>query len=442
MSRRRGVLLCLALAGCATSREAQLQRVAKDWCETIRASQVIPVYPLTEDLQPGDIFLVQQTVEDQHKVYEEDGFLALDNHLGRVNPTGYAEFYKQSFTPAAELPKVWLTTDPAWKEAPSAAFPSYSFATEKGGGFNLALPISGVPVGMSLLGAEAATGSVTISDARTVGVDTDSLYADVLVWAARHEALLQGFGTRDGGGEAPNYLRVVSRVYLAGRMTVALQETRSFGAGATAGASKPVELLAAETVDSGKEGSPAEVKNASIGNYKENLKTLNEAIGSLVEEDGKLLPGGQAKVVSASARSITLDETFPRPLVVGYLGFDMRILEGGRLGRPIPSHAVVVSGQQPGGIAFFTADEQAYLKAMRKAKRLDAGKWRAILGSLDPELVARFDEKPDYARFRELVAGWLEGAVSDARMAAATATIAKETGGLPDTDGGDDSGGP
>jgi hypothetical protein len=44
------------LSGC--SYEQQVRNVARDWCMTIRASQVIPVYPLTEDLQPGDIFLV------------------------------------------------------------------------------------------------------------------------------------------------------------------------------------------------------------------------------------------------------------------------------------------------------------------------------------------------------------------------------------------------
>ena len=34
----------------------------------------------------------------------------------------------------------------------------------------------------------------------------------------------------------------------------------------------------------------------------------------------------------ASSRSVTMDETFPRPLVIGYLGFDIPILERGRLG--------------------------------------------------------------------------------------------------------------
>lgn len=60
----RHLSLIAALAGIAvfstgcTSREQELENVAKDWCLTIRASQVMPVYPLREDVQPGDCFLV------------------------------------------------------------------------------------------------------------------------------------------------------------------------------------------------------------------------------------------------------------------------------------------------------------------------------------------------------------------------------------------------
>lgn len=42
------LLACLIflLPACA-SRDAQLHRVTNNWCETIRASQVVPIYPLT-----------------------------------------------------------------------------------------------------------------------------------------------------------------------------------------------------------------------------------------------------------------------------------------------------------------------------------------------------------------------------------------------------------
>ena len=44
---------------------------------TIRGSQVIPVYPLTEDIQPGDVFLVQLPIDQQQKLYQQNGFLPL-----------------------------------------------------------------------------------------------------------------------------------------------------------------------------------------------------------------------------------------------------------------------------------------------------------------------------------------------------------------------------
>jgi hypothetical protein len=41
------VVLAWLGGGCASS-ETQVQKAAKDWCMTIRGSQVIPVYPLTQ----------------------------------------------------------------------------------------------------------------------------------------------------------------------------------------------------------------------------------------------------------------------------------------------------------------------------------------------------------------------------------------------------------
>ena len=39
------------------NKQRALERVARDWCLTIRASQIIPVYPLDEDIQVGDVFV-------------------------------------------------------------------------------------------------------------------------------------------------------------------------------------------------------------------------------------------------------------------------------------------------------------------------------------------------------------------------------------------------
>jgi hypothetical protein len=342
-----GIVLMLS-AGCSTYlRNRELERVAKDWSMVIRASQVIPIYPLTEDLQPGDMFLVQLPIDEQQKIYKQRGFLPLDNMIYRLDPNGYEAFYDRSFAAGSKttpLPKYWLTPDGdahPWSLAPNVGFPSYSFSVQSGGGFNLALPVQGVPIGLSLLGGGAAQGTVTIADARTYGVDTVSLYDDVRAWARGNREFLGYFAP---SGKSQNYIRVVSRVYLAGRLNVSLQSSRSFGATASGGAPKPVDLVVPSA--------GPDPKRATLDAYNDNVGKLNtmlqEALKA-VRAGGaeKLLPGGTVKVVAASSDSISLVETFNRPLVVGYLGFDILIDQDGILGPPIPTHAVLAEQLQP-----------------------------------------------------------------------------------------------
>jgi hypothetical protein len=70
-------------------------------------------------------------------------------------------------------PKKWLS-DNSWSNAPVAAFPGYTFQINQGGAMNVSLPIEGVPVGLGLVGAKQASGTVTISDVHTYGIDEAS----------------------------------------------------------------------------------------------------------------------------------------------------------------------------------------------------------------------------------------------------------------------------
>lgn len=334
------ITLMAFCGGCAgLSRQSELEQVAKDWSMTIRASQIIPVYPLTEDLQPGDVFLVQVPIDQQQTVYAEKGFLPLDNMICRVYPQGYKDFYRNSFLTDSNLilPKDWLTTNPAWSGAPTAKFPTYSFSVKRGGGFNLALPVQGVPIGLSLLGGDAAYGSIVIADAKTYGIDVISLEKDVRDWAQKKEKkeFLANFSPGDG---KQNYLRVVDRVYLTGKLNVSIQSGRSGSAGVSAGANKPVDVLAP--------GVGADAEKNTMETYTKNLDKLNgmleEALKKIkIGDIDQFVPGATVKVVVASSNSISLDETFFRPVVIGYLGFDMQIGPGGELGPPIPTHAIL-----------------------------------------------------------------------------------------------------
>jgi len=347
-------LLGVGIGGCAQwQKRRQLEAVAHDWSYTIRASQIVPVYPLSEDVQPGDVYLVQTPVDRQQEVYADRGFLPLDNLIDRLAPSGYGSFYARSFRLGGnghELPKDLLQDGGAgWARAPTAAFPSYAFSVKSGQGAKVAVPVSGVPVGLSLMNADAAEGSITIADVRTYGVDSLSLHEDVRAWAAQPRA--QEFLENFAPGDRPcwlffrcrheNYVRVISRVYATRKVNVSLHDANSSSAEGHAGVPRTIDLITANASD--------DPKAATAANYAANVSALNGAITQAIEQADAVAPGGTLKVVSASSRSISLAETFAKPLVIGYLGFDMPVLEGGRLGAPIPTYALVSAQQDDAG---------------------------------------------------------------------------------------------
>lgn len=336
---RAGVLLCAALGlawaavlgGCAeqTGRR-QLERVAKDWCEAVRASQVIPVYPLTEDLRPGDVFMVQTPIQEQTRIYRERGFLALDDLRHRLPVRSYQAMYFDGYwaddfgeapNPRPARPPGSLVFD---ARAPRAAFPTYGFEARSGLGAALALPVKGVPVGLNFMNADRAEGTITISDARTYAAEAQELYDGLVSWAEedRVRTMLAGVVEQV---KHPVYLRTVTRVYLTGAVDVSLVNKSVTGAGLKAGAAPDVAVIDAE------------------GNINENhdkvLAKLNEQANANPVRDasGNVIPGAAVKFTSASARHVGLSESFDTLLAIGYLGFDVPVFEGGVIGAPIPT---------------------------------------------------------------------------------------------------------
>ena len=313
--------------GC-TSKEKQLEDVAKDWCLTIRASQVVPVYPLTEDLQPGDVFLVTTPIQQQVEIYEERGFLPLDQSVTRlvIPKSDYKTFYGPSYWSGnygdnlpnpRPMPKPDGTGTVGGQEvlAPRAAFPSYTFEVSSGGGLGLAIPLSSVPIGLGLMKSEEATGSVTISDAFTYGLSNEQVLTRLNAWLADNPQVAYKLAELAQATEQTLFLRVVSRVYLTGGVSVSVQSQESSSLGLDVGKKQDVPLF-----DRADAASAAE-------DYKKALATLNETL-----KEGAL-PGGSVRLAQASRRSVTLSERFDRPIVIGYLGFDVPIRPLAEVGR-------------------------------------------------------------------------------------------------------------
>lgn len=326
------VVLVLFTSCTSSLRNRQLEKVAKDWAMVIRSSQVIPVYPLSEDLQPGDVLLVSTPIEEQVEIYKDKGFLPLDQHLVRLYTESFKGFYNSRYgiDENSIPPKVWQTVNPEgkhnWEMAPHAAFPSYQFSVETGSGLNLAIPIQGVPFALGLMNSGKASGTVTIADAYTFGLDIYRLESIVREWALKERSLLRNYEPHDGRHQ---FLRVVSRVYVTGRVSVTVKNDEATGTEASAGADPPpVNLMVLE------EGN---------GDSNNNYITAIDSINSLAE---KRLPGAKVKIATATSRSVTLSEKFKKPLVIGYVGFDMPILKGGRVGAPISTLAQLTGSPQ------------------------------------------------------------------------------------------------
>ena len=332
-------LVILLSSGCASyMARKRLEGVAMGWCEMIRASQVIPVYPLTQDLAVGDVFLTQTTIRDQAKAYEKKGFLPLDDLQVRLPYTNFNQMYfngywKDTFG-GTNIPHTQptfanfgtfinvLTESPL----PRAAFPTYTVQAQAGFGFNAAFPIQGIPVALSYLNSQQVNASITISDARTYGGDPAQLYQLLRDWAALPQ-------TRTNLSEmsmnVPNtqvFLRIVSRVYYARAVDVSLQRADSQGGGAKAGTISDVSLVT--------NGNSSNI----IANYTNLLGTLNGALSSITTAVSNATQiGGAARFVAASGSTVGLSESFDSLLAIGYLGFDVPVYTNGDIGFPIPT---------------------------------------------------------------------------------------------------------
>jgi len=300
-------VLLVANLSCG-SREKQLEDVAKDWCLTLRASQVIPVYPLSEDIRPGDVFLVELPVHRQAELYKRKGFLSLDRHVTRLEKVNFAKFYQPAYfdegfqsVPHPRGQRVGATSGGIMDvNAPRAAFPSYTFEISESSGLNLALPLKGLMLGFGFMKTREAQGSISLTDTFTYGVSGDDLIVRLHKWFNNvPEAREMLTNIRRAAG-CEIFLRVVSRVYLVGGVDVSLSNTGQFGANA----------------------------NAEPRNGMQGAELLNQAASLTV-------PAGNVTFSNATGRSVSLHESFQHPLVIGYIGFDVPITLSGQLGPPV-----------------------------------------------------------------------------------------------------------
>jgi len=333
----------LATSACGTS--GQYKKVAKEWALSMRAQQMIPVYPISEDLRPGDVFLVSASAASEADRYESDGFLSLDDHRARLPGLNYTTFYTDGFFKNTyTAPAVPPAADQSPTPAPRVVFPSYTFTVKKGVAGGLGLPVSGIPLALSYSGAKTATGSVTITDASTYAIDQDQLYSALAKWLRdspeRTFALGRGVaehGHRAKDGEPYLILRVIQRVYLARAVDVSLTYNSQ-------------SHLAGKSGSTGSSGASA----PDTANFAATLPQQQALLSTLNTLASQAKIGGELNFKSFTSRGVSLTQRFDRPLVLGYLGLDVPIFADGSLGAPVPTYQRLREPrlQSPSRIAF------------------------------------------------------------------------------------------
>jgi hypothetical protein len=380
------VLIAALVGGCAATKPNQeLESVAKDWSRLIRASQVIPVYPLTEDLRPGDVFVVETPLQQQAEEYNRVGYLRLEQAMARLGNLPYRAFYGESFGGLADglwPPDHWgrraeqaTTQGDSWGVAPRAAFPTYSFSIKKGRGANIGIPVKGVPVGLSLMQTASASGSITIADAYTYGLPLEVLQGALEEWYGQASNRSTIVGIRAHAGR-DIYLRVIARVYLTRNLIVSMNNTDVRGA----------KLAAGNTTTT----SPLTVDTVVTESYSNALDRLNSSLSTSST-------GGSVTMLHASNRSVSMSETFARPLTIGYISFDFPIDSDGRLKSPIATVANVGGSTRPPATLGTSTMAAAQLRMWRwyVGQESDAVRgrvYRAAAQSSDREFQKRFSE--------------------------------------------------
>lgn len=348
--------VCVSSVGCVSNDiEESYQSVAKSWNQMVRASQVIPVYPLREDIRPGDMFITPFTTRTEIESWKEGGYLRLDNVYARLNVDVDSE-----------------------QSQPRAAFPTYSFSVDSRTGGGLALPVSSVPVALAVSGAKSATGTISFKDAYSNGKSDSEINKLVQAWVDNKNIQAELKEYTQNENHKFYVLRVITRTFSVKSVDVSLSFAESAGFKGQVGAppSTPelwgtskaeyqqmitylegeiaqetsVDADASEDVQAQAEQEAQAAQNGgsqtALTELQQELETVQKLKNKSLIEDmkrkieqrdqlekykGFFLPGASYKFSSFSEYGAGMQESFEVPLVFGYWATEYIINTDGSL---------------------------------------------------------------------------------------------------------------
>ncbi|WP_334107345.1 hypothetical protein [Methylobacillus sp.] len=359
----------LIVAGCGTPGDKKIG-LAQKWAEKIREYQVQPIFPPREDFQVGDIILVCEIESDQdRKEKNPNEWLPIPLMINRLNVNQELQgFYKKSVAmPVDEqegnnkgkgLPKSdnIFSGNQNIKALKQVAFPDFAAVTVTGVGAGAALP-SGIMLSKFGLSKQ---------DVNKVSMSVPSAVSYQLPWQEMKEIFFKQYSAESdwkklqtlkndyqknckepkSGSKLEAKIMVVGEIYAAYAITTEIGAKKAISGNLESRVvydpestkQKIADLLKSEPGADNGENSQLSQPDKNTVATDANPKPEPEKVQALYKLfDEQLAKADQAgkpqdldfagvriKSYLGSTSSITIDQTFSSPVVVGYRGYEFK----------------------------------------------------------------------------------------------------------------------
>ena len=348
------LLPALLVGACAEPGTPDFTFVAREWAKNVNALHIYPVYPPREDFQAGDLFLARKRVDKGSVDPGERTSL----YVGHIDLTAeIKKHYAQRFrfpktAEKSEQGKIWQQSAEANEvfgaqshvALPIVRFPGFTFArlTRTQAGASLPFRFLTALFGGATIDEE--TVNLSVPAAESYGLPAAHAYQKYRDYCYRHvygeevapecdPSVLRYLLSSLPGGFSPERDRPV--MVLVTEVFYAREIDYSFGASAGFGLEAGVLLKLKSVVEAHKVASdlrakdsatpasggttPPDAARAAPGSPSPDyLRLLNQLETALKVYSAADTPGAGLSVISVSSEGITLRQTFPRPVAIGY----------------------------------------------------------------------------------------------------------------------------
>lgn len=336
-------LVATALTGCITAnniKKYSLENSMKEWNKTLRAAHIIPTVPLVSEnaLGVGSVYVSPLTMNAEVNSWDEDGYLEINNIFSRItiDSKSIVEF--------------------------KTAIPSYAINYNQKKGIGTRLNVNAIPLAAAYASANDGTISVTLKNVVGKGLSDWDLHTQVLNWekenkpqlTAWYQDQIQGYGANT----PPIIVRVISKIFTAQSINVIVKDDKSKALkgqfGAPGNSSNPTTILvinnpdiphSTENVETTSNSEQGSAKNEQQSNLnltaikREPLETTQPTTSihnldfqkMINEYGGYFRVGGEGYSITHFGNSVSINEDFQSPLVVGYWALEYMLTPGGKL---------------------------------------------------------------------------------------------------------------